>query len=240
MPSKNNVTKASDQAPAWLEQMLTRHKNHRRKGVSIAWVGTDEQSDDSATSKFNREAVKEITDSSGDGDLLSEWQGRKVEIHCYPEIRSSSHRPRIIEITLRTQELRDKLLAHMKMGGLSLTKRCVHSYARKVHTRGELEYDRTLRKKAGLLNQQEGRLVYVVRDLSIHKLKNPCAFPRSNEKQNGNANPGSIRSVTCNSVAKPDYQVLLSQYAERLESPQHVLPRYSTRLSSQRHPPSGH
>ncbi|KIH67865.1 hypothetical protein ANCDUO_01801 [Ancylostoma duodenale] len=49
----------------------------------------------------------------------------------------------------------------MRNGRLSLTKQYVHSYARKDYTREELEYDRSLRKKAGQLNHQEGMLKYV-------------------------------------------------------------------------------
>lgn len=41
--------------------------------ANIAWVGIDEQPDDSATSAFDKEAVKEIIDSSGDSDLSGEW-----------------------------------------------------------------------------------------------------------------------------------------------------------------------
>ncbi|EYC44081.1 hypothetical protein Y032_0473g2116 [Ancylostoma ceylanicum] len=72
----------------------------------------------------------------------------------------------------------------MKSGRLSLTKHCIHSYARKDFTKEELEYDRALRRKAGALNQLEGKLVYVVRDLTIHKLRNPRALPYQASTQN--------------------------------------------------------
>lgn len=66
------------------------------KACRIAWVGIDEKPDDSATSAFDKEAVKEIIDSSGDSDLLEEWQSRRVEVHRHPKSSSSPRiRPRI-------------------------------------------------------------------------------------------------------------------------------------------------
>ncbi|VDK58452.1 unnamed protein product [Cylicostephanus goldi] len=79
----------------------------------------------------------------------------------------------------------------MKSGRLSLTRQFIHSYARKDYTREELEFDRTLRRKAGLMNRQEGKLLYVVRDLRIHKLKNPRVWAAS-----GNVLDGSFHEAT--------------------------------------------
>lgn len=69
------------------------------------------------------------------------------------------------------------MLEHMRTGRQSLTKDYIHSYARRDYTREELEYDRTLRKKAGTMNSEEGKLVYVVRDLVIPNLNAPRDLP---------------------------------------------------------------
>ena len=53
----------------------------------------------------------------------------------------------------------------------------MHTYARTDYTREEIEYDRALPKKAGIVNGQEGKLAYIVRDLAIHKLTSPRELP---------------------------------------------------------------
>ncbi|KAK6035607.1 hypothetical protein COOONC_26886 [Cooperia oncophora] len=65
-------------------------------------------------------------------------------------MKSANGRDRIIKIELPSQALRDKLLHHMRSGRQSLTRRFVHSYARRDYTSEELELDRTLRKQAGI------------------------------------------------------------------------------------------
>ncbi|KIH59549.1 hypothetical protein ANCDUO_10212 [Ancylostoma duodenale] len=126
------------------------------KACRIAWIGIEEHADDSTTTTFDKEALKEVIETSGDDELLAEWQTRRIGVHRHPPVRNNSQslRPRIIKITSLSQDLRDRLLAYMRRGRLSLTKHCVHSYAPKDYTKEELEYDRSLRKKAGLLNQQ--------------------------------------------------------------------------------------
>ncbi|KIH62574.1 hypothetical protein ANCDUO_07142 [Ancylostoma duodenale] len=150
------------------------------KSCGITWVGIGEQINDAATHAFDKEALKEIIETSADDELIRELSAGQIDIHRHPKIRSSakSTRPRIIKIYLRNQDLRDRLLRHMRSGRQSLTKQFVHSYARKDYTREELEYDRSLRRKAGLLNQQEGMLKYVVRDFSIHELRYPRQLPQ--------------------------------------------------------------
>ncbi|KIH50203.1 hypothetical protein ANCDUO_19720 [Ancylostoma duodenale] len=188
LEERNNSTCNHDSTGPALYSTLVKFRRDSRtvaeKSCRITWVGIDEQIDEPATIAFDREAVKEVIECSGDEDLLAEWRGRQIDVRRHPPIRNDSHdrRPRIIKITLRNQELRDKLLAYMKKGRLSLTKHCVHSYARNDYTKEELEYDRALRKKAGMLNHHEGRLIYVVRDLSIHKLRNPRPLPSSPSK----------------------------------------------------------
>ncbi|EYC35795.1 hypothetical protein Y032_0982g3284 [Ancylostoma ceylanicum] len=121
------------------------------KSCRVTWVGIEEQDDEAATQLFDVEALKEIIETSGDDELLKDLQDGKISVHRHPKLRTSSlrRRPRIIKIELRNQELRDRLLMHMRAGRLSMTKDFVHSYARKDYTREELEYDRSLRKKAG-------------------------------------------------------------------------------------------
>ncbi|KIH59576.1 hypothetical protein ANCDUO_10185 [Ancylostoma duodenale] len=99
-------------------------KTVAEKSCRITWVGIDEQIDDSATAAFYREALKEVIESSRDEELLAEWRSRNIDVHRHPPIRNipRSHRPRIIKITLRTQELRDKLLA------LLLMRFCFHAF----------------------------------------------------------------------------------------------------------------
>ncbi|CAJ0601662.1 unnamed protein product [Cylicocyclus nassatus] len=154
--------------------------------AAITWVGIDEKESDHATQAFDREAIKEVIEASGDKELLREWNNKKIDVRRYPEIRpKKSMRPRIIKITTSSPQVRDNLLDHMRRARLSLIKRFVHSYARKDYTQEELEIDRNLRKKAGQLNRQEGRLAYVVRDLRIHKLKTPHDFPTDNPFNGG-------------------------------------------------------
>ncbi|RCN49911.1 hypothetical protein ANCCAN_03947 [Ancylostoma caninum] len=61
----------------------------------------------------------------------------------------------------------------MRTGRQCQTRQYVHSCARPDYTREEIEYDRELREKAGIMNQTEGKLVHVVRNLAIHKLRVP-------------------------------------------------------------------
>ncbi|EYC03997.1 hypothetical protein Y032_0090g2354 [Ancylostoma ceylanicum] len=149
------------------------------KACRITWVGIEEHGSEIATHQFDKEALKEIIETSGDDELLGDLNNGKITLHRHPKIKTNSFSrlPRIIKIELRNQELRDRLLMHMRAGRLSMTKEYVHSYARKDYTKEELEYDRSLRKKAGMMNQLEGKLMYVVRDLVIHKLSVPRQLP---------------------------------------------------------------
>lgn len=151
------------------------------KACRVTWVGIGEQASDAATRAFDKEAIKEVIESSGDEQLINEFNDGRISFHRHPVIRKDTNRarPRIIKICLGNQELRDRLLEHMRIGRQSLTKDFVHSYARRDYTREELEYDRLLRRKAGIMNSEEGKLVYVVRDLAIHKLNTPRELPES-------------------------------------------------------------
>ncbi|KAK6058336.1 hypothetical protein COOONC_04095 [Cooperia oncophora] len=112
--------------------------------------------------------------------LIEELSKGDITARRYPpeRIKSANGRDRIIKIELPSQALRDKLLHHMRSGRQSLTRRFVHSYARRDYTSEELELDRTLRKQAGMSNAKLGMLQYVVRDLRICKLKTPRELPR--------------------------------------------------------------
>lgn len=164
------------------------------KACRITWVGIGEQNSESATCAFDREAIKEVVETSGDEVLLSEFNSGRITFHRHPKFRkqADSQRPRIIKISLGSQELRDRMLEHMRSGRQSLTKDYVHSYARTDYTREELDYDRSLRKKAGIMNRQEGKLLYIVRDLAIHKLSNPRDLPARHSIQSTSWMVGSV------------------------------------------------
>ncbi|EYC00245.1 hypothetical protein Y032_0117g691 [Ancylostoma ceylanicum] len=66
----------------------------------------------------------------------------------------------------------------MRTGRQSLTQHFIHFFVRRDYTPEELALDRSLRKQAGDLNAQAGKLLYVVRDFEIFKLKAPCDLPR--------------------------------------------------------------
>lgn len=149
------------------------------KACRITWVGIGEKATEAATYAFDREAVKEVIEASGEEDLMAEFDAGEIQLHRHPKVVNNvnNRRPRIIKIRLRNQELRDKLLRHMRAGRQALTREFVHSYARPDYTKEEVEYDRLLRTKAGKMNRNEGKLAYVVRDLAIHKLKVPRELP---------------------------------------------------------------
>ncbi|EYB92878.1 hypothetical protein Y032_0189g1208 [Ancylostoma ceylanicum] len=146
----------------------------------ITWVGIDEQVNEDATRRFDREILKEVVYTSGDNDLIREFDEGKISSYRYPsgKPRGPGVRGRIIKISLSSQALRDSLLAHMRSGRQSLTKQFVHSFARRDYTPEELDLDRTLRKEAGDRNAREGKLAYVVRDFDIVKLRTPRDLPR--------------------------------------------------------------
>ncbi|KIH47879.1 hypothetical protein ANCDUO_22056 [Ancylostoma duodenale] len=172
------------------------------KSCRVTWVGIGEREDDASTRAFDREAVREVVETSGDQELLKELNSGKIDFHRHPAVRSRlpNARPRIIKITLRNQELRDRLLQHMRTGRQSLTRQYVHSYARPDYTREEIDYDRALRKKAGVMNETEGKLMYVVRDLAIHKLRVPRDLP---SRHSINASHVIERSSLMDNLALP-------------------------------------
>ncbi|KIH68849.1 hypothetical protein ANCDUO_00812 [Ancylostoma duodenale] len=149
------------------------------KSCGITWVGRGEQENENATRVFDREALKEVIESFRDEDLLRELNGGKIDIHRRPQSKPivNNGRPRIIKIYVRNRELRARLLLLMRARRTSLTQEFVHSYARTDYTREEINYDRSLRKSAGITKQREGKLPYVVRDLAIHKLRSPRELP---------------------------------------------------------------
>ncbi|WKY08770.1 hypothetical protein Q1695_007914 [Nippostrongylus brasiliensis] len=151
------------------------------KAKRIAWVGIDEKADERRTRLFDREILKEAIYTSGDEELIRCFDEGSITSRRFPTVRSKSPhaRGRLIKIALPTKALRDRLLEHMRTGRQNLTKQFVHSFARRDYTTEELQLDRTLRKKAGEMNAREGKLVYVVRDLEIVKLRSPRDLPRS-------------------------------------------------------------
>ncbi|KAK6044741.1 hypothetical protein COOONC_17754 [Cooperia oncophora] len=133
----------------------------------ITWVGIGEQDDELATRKFDMEALKEAVHSSGDEELIKEFSKGTI-----------------------TARSKDRLLRHMRSGRQSLTRRFVHSYARRDYTVEELELDRALRRQAGQSNAGLGKLQYVVRDLQIHKLKTARELPTRSSANT----PGALRN----------------------------------------------
>ncbi|KIH60525.1 hypothetical protein ANCDUO_09228 [Ancylostoma duodenale] len=145
----------------------------------INWVGIAEQKNEALTKKFDYEALKEVIETSGDPELLQEFFRGNIVAHRFPrdQPRGVEARGRIIKTDLPNQALKDRLLEHMKRGRQSLTKIFVHSYARRDYTSKELHLDRAVRKRAGELNEKEGKLQFVVRDLQIHRLIRPRVLP---------------------------------------------------------------
>ncbi|RCN52995.1 hypothetical protein ANCCAN_00992 [Ancylostoma caninum] len=170
-PRKSKVDVTPDLPPVWLEEIIKRWDSY------FARFGKA-QSDKKATATYDQEALAEIIESSGDPELLAEWQNRKIDLRRYPEgsTRPASERPPFTKITTPNGELRDKLLSHMRRGKLPVAQKFIYSYACKDYTCEELVFDRALRQKAGPLNQQAGKLLYVVRD-RIHKLRTLCDLP---------------------------------------------------------------
>ncbi|EYB82078.1 hypothetical protein Y032_0367g32 [Ancylostoma ceylanicum] len=146
---------------------------------TITWVGIDEKNDEESTRRFDQEIIREVVLTSGNEDLISELDAGRITSHRHPigKPRGPSGRGRIIKIRLANQQLRDALLSHMKAGRQSLTEQFVDSFARRDYTMEELNLDRALRKRAGDHNALEGKLVYIVRDFDIIKLKYPRELP---------------------------------------------------------------
>lgn len=149
------------------------------KSRMIAWIGIDELASEEETRRFDHEILREAIYTSGDDELKSEFDRGQITSRRYPvgKPRKPGARGRIIKITLPNQALRDSLLAHMRSGRQSLTQKYVHSFARRDYTEEELHLDRALRKEAGQLNAQAGKLLYIVRDFDIIKLKAPRDLP---------------------------------------------------------------
>ncbi|EYC37984.1 hypothetical protein Y032_0752g2055 [Ancylostoma ceylanicum] len=209
------------------------------KSRRIAWIGIDEQIDEESTRRFDHEIVKEAVHTSGDQELIREFEEGRIVSHRHPpgKPRGPAARGRIIKIALSSQDLRDRLLAHMKSSRQSLTQRFVHSFARRDYTVEELSLDRALRKQAGDLNAQEGKLAYIVRDFNIVRLKVPRDLPTRHQLPTAAKNPHSKTSsnnlglptrtdLTCNAPSATNYtasplglsQVASSQYSS-LNSP---------------------
>ncbi|KIH67430.1 hypothetical protein ANCDUO_02237 [Ancylostoma duodenale] len=146
----------------------------------ITWVGIDKQSTEESTRRFDHEILREVIHTSGDDELVREFEQGRITSHRHPvgKPRGPGQRGRIIKISLPNQSLRDSLLAHMRSGRQTLTQQFVHSYARRGYTAEELSLDRMLRKEAGDLNAREGKLAYIVRDFDTIKLNAPRDLPR--------------------------------------------------------------
>ncbi|KIH64710.1 hypothetical protein ANCDUO_04979 [Ancylostoma duodenale] len=195
------------------------------KAIRITWVGIGEQRDEATTRKFDQEIVKEVIYTSGDEELVPEFEQGRVSWQRHPpgKPRGVGERGRIIKISLPSQHLRDKLLAHMRTGRQSLTQNFIHSFARRDYTAEELNFDRSLRKQAGDLNAQAGKLAYVVRDFQIIKLKAPRDLPMRTLPPPNNSSTKARFSIRASGPSESRYagsqielglsQVSFSQYS---------------------------
>lgn len=106
------------------------------KACRITWVDISEQSTESATYAFDKEAVKEVVETFSDELLLNEFKSGRITFHRHPKLKktASGPRPRRMKIYLDTQELRDRM--HMRTGRQSLTRNYVRSCATTDYTRG--------------------------------------------------------------------------------------------------------
>ncbi|VDL84752.1 unnamed protein product, partial [Nippostrongylus brasiliensis] len=59
------------------------------KSCGITWVGIGEQVDEPATHAFDREALKEVIDSSADDDLIREFSSGQIVVHRHPKVKNS-------------------------------------------------------------------------------------------------------------------------------------------------------
>ena len=127
---------------------------------TVVLVGIEEKSNENDTRRFDEEIVGELVNTSGNSDLVREFESGHIAVRRHPPNRpqNSGRKGRIIKITLTNQELRDSLLFHMRCGRQSLTREFIYSFARRDYTPEELALDRSLRKQAGELNAKEGML----------------------------------------------------------------------------------
>ncbi|KIH67853.1 hypothetical protein ANCDUO_01815 [Ancylostoma duodenale] len=138
------------------------------KSRTITWVGIGEKVDKETTHRFDREIVKRAVYTPGCADLIREFEEGRVNSHRHQSGKPSGP----------SEQAVDSLLAHMGSARQSLTQQYVHLFVRRDYSSEELALDRSLRKQAGDLNAQAGKLLYVVRDFAIFKLKTPRGLPR--------------------------------------------------------------
>ncbi|KAK6052291.1 hypothetical protein COOONC_10203 [Cooperia oncophora] len=143
----------------------------------ITWVGIEEKATEEATRAYDREAIKEVVETSGDKCLLEEFNHGRIEFCRHPRTRVpgrlQSSRPRIIKEPGTQGPL---ATAYEKWASVSYQRLSSIHMLRPDYTREEIEYDRALRRKAGIMNSQEGKLTYIVRDLAIHKLRSRASY----------------------------------------------------------------
>ncbi|KIH44666.1 hypothetical protein ANCDUO_25308 [Ancylostoma duodenale] len=179
------------------------------KATKIAWIGIDEQGDEAATRRFDQEIIKEAVYTSGDQELISEFNEGRISWHRHPagKPRGKGVRRRIIKIALTSQYFKDKLLAHMRSGRQTLTRNFVHSFARRDYTAEELKFDQIIKLKAP-------------RDLPIRHLPSPPADILKNKKNNSSSQErlltqvsGSYNSNITGQVEQGMSQASFSQYS---------------------------
>ena len=100
-----------------------------------------------------------------------------VSLKRHPETRSSANHNRILKIQFPDSVSRDRFLRQSRsIRAASLTGN-PHAFLHRDFTMEELARDRELRREAGRRNSEANELLWVVRDLSLHKLSIPRPLP---------------------------------------------------------------
>jgi hypothetical protein len=161
-----------------------------QKAKNLIWIGVSEKEDDTATKQFDYEMVKEVIESNSNKMLTDELASGKIKVSRINAKNKSDNSkgkgriPRPVIVELQSKELRDKLLDLIRSKRCSLTKDMPHSYARRDYTVEEMIMDREKRQEAGKLNQDAGKLTWVVRNFELCKLRNPRDLPQKQRSAN--------------------------------------------------------
>ncbi|CAJ0599905.1 unnamed protein product [Cylicocyclus nassatus] len=85
MAPKRSRCDEADACSTWVKDMLTKWEEYlerivKEKECRITWVGIEEKGTPQATAAFDREAIKEVIDASGDDELVAEWTNRRIDV----------------------------------------------------------------------------------------------------------------------------------------------------------------
>lgn len=133
--------------------------------------------------------LNEIVHAVGDEGLVKKLKAGKIKCRRHPADRPPSQRGRPLKIFLESQADRDLVLGFVRRNKTPLMRNNYHLYCRRDYTRAELETDRDLRRRAGIINAAEEQLAYVVRDFNICKLPNPRPLPPNRKRDKPPSKP---------------------------------------------------